>query len=77
MFTKELRDGETLGASFYAALACSLAHSCLTLCGPVDDSPPDYSGLWDFPDKNVGMDCHLLLQGIFLTQESNLYLLHW
>ena len=32
---------------------------------------------WDFPDKNTGMGCHLLLQGIFLTQGSNLHLLHW
>ena len=30
---------------------------------------------WDFPNKNTGGDCHALLQGIFLTQESNLCLL--
>ena len=28
----------------------------------------------DFPDKNTGAGCHFLLQGIFLTQGSNLYL---
>ena len=27
--------------------------------------------LWDFPDKNTGLGCHFLLQGIFLTQELN------
>ena len=27
--------------------------------------------LWDSPDKNIGVGCHLLLQGIFLTQGSN------
>ena len=27
--------------------------------------------------KNTGVDCHFLLQGIFPTQESNLWLLHW
>ena len=27
--------------------------------------------------KNTEMDCHSLLQGIFLTQGSNLHLLHW
>ena len=27
---------------------------------------------WDFPDKSAGVDCHFLLQGIFLTQESKL-----
>ena len=26
---------------------------------------------WDFPGKNTGMGCHFLLQGVFLTQESN------
>ena len=31
---------------------------------------------WYFPGKNVGVDCHFLLQGIFLTQESNPGLLH-
>ena len=35
---------------------------------------------WDSPGKSTGMDCHALLQGIFLTQGSNphlLSLLHW
>ena len=32
---------------------------------------------WDFPSKNNGVCCHFLLQGIFLTQESNPRLLHW
>ena len=32
--------------------------------------------LWDFPDKSTGVGCHFLLQGIFLTQGSNLGLLH-
>ena len=31
---------------------------------------------WDFPGKNMGVSCHFLLQGIFLTQESNLGLPH-
>ena len=31
---------------------------------------------WDFSGKNTGIDCHFLLQGIFLTQGSNLCLLH-
>ena len=26
---------------------------------------------WDFPGKNTGMGCYLLLRGIFLTQGSN------
>ena len=31
---------------------------------------------WDFLGKNTGVGCHLLLQGIFLTQGSNTGLLH-
>ena len=31
---------------------------------------------WDFLDKNTGVDCHFFLQGTFLTQGSNLCLLH-
>ena len=31
----------------------------------------------EFPDRNAGMGCHFLLQGIFLTQGSNTCLLHW
>ena len=36
--------------------------------------------LWNFPVKNTGGGCHFLLQGIFLTQGWNPYLLsllHW
>ena len=32
---------------------------------------------WDFPGKITGVDYHVLLQGIFLTQGLNSYLLHW
>ena len=35
---------------------------------------------WDSPGKSIGVGCHALLQGIFLTQELNLHLLclpHW
>ena len=35
---------------------------------------------WDVPGKNTGVGCHFLLQGIFLTQGSNLrllWLLYW
>ena len=31
---------------------------------------------WDSPGKITGVGCHFLLQGIFLTQELNPYLLH-
>ena len=32
---------------------------------------------WNSLGKNTGVGCHFLLQGIFLTQGSNLGLLHW
>ena len=32
--------------------------------------------LWGSPGKNTGVGCHLLLQGIFLTQGSNPSFLH-
>ena len=31
----------------------------------------------DFPGKNIGVGCHFLLQGIFLTQGLNLHFLLW
>ena len=48
-----------------------VAQSCLILCYPMDCSPPRLCP-WDFPGKNIGVGCHFLLQGIFLTQGSNL-----
>ena len=33
-------------------------------------------GPWDFPGKITGVGCHFLLKGNFLTQGSNLGLLH-
>ena len=32
---------------------------------------------WDFPGKNIGVCCHFLLQGIFLTQKLKSRFLHW
>ena len=51
----------------------------LTLCDPMDCSPPDSSVHGIFPGKNTRVGCHFLLQGIFPTQGSNplfLSLLH-
>ena len=53
-----------------------VAQSCQTLCGPMDCSPPGSSVHEIFPGKNTGVVCHFLLQEIFLTQGSNLCLLH-
>ena len=53
----------------------SLSHVKL-FCNPVD-WPSRLLCPWYFPGKNTGVGCHLLLQGIFLAQGSNLCLLHW
>ena len=42
----------------------------------MDCSLPGSSVRGNFPGKNTGVGCHFLLQGIFLTCESNLCLLH-
>ena len=50
--------------------------SCPTLCDPMNRSLPGSSLHGDSPGKNTGVDCYALLQGIFLTQGSNLCLFH-
>ena len=64
----------------YACIHAKSLQSCLTLCNPVDCSPPGSSVHGDSPGKNTRVGCQALLQGIFLTQGSNpqlLCLLHW
>ena len=53
------------------AVLCLIPQSCLTLCDSMDCSPPGSSVHGDSPDKNTGVDCHALFQGIFPTQGSN------
>ena len=55
---------------------CLVTQLCLTLCDPMDCSPPGSSVHGDCPGKNTRVGCHALLQGIFLTRESNWGLLH-
>ena len=43
---------------------------------PYNRNLPDFLCPWDSPGKNTGVGCHSLLQWIFLTQGSNLGLLH-
>ena len=58
---------------------CMLSHfSCVWLCNPME--PARLLCPWDSLGKNTGAGCLALLQGIFLTQGSNLcilHLLHW
>ena len=50
---------------------CLVTQSCPTLYNPIDCSLPGSSVHGDFPGKNTGVNCHALLQGIFLTQGLN------
>ena len=55
----------------YSNIFCAVcAQPCLTLCHPMDGSPPGSSVHGDSPGKNTGVGCHALLQGIFPTQVS-------
>ena len=56
----------------YRNVCCVLSRSVnVQLCNAIDCSPPGFSVHGDSPGKNIGVGCHALLQGIFLTQGSN------
>ena len=59
-----------------AHIKCSVAQLYLSLCDPMDCSPPDSFVHGIFLGKNNGVGCHFFLQGIFMTQELNPHLLH-
>ena len=75
---KDTALGSVLGTERYFALVkwSKVAQSCPTLCDPMGCSPPRLLCPWIFSGKSTGVECHCLLQGIFLTQGSNLGLLH-
>ena len=54
----------------YIKMLWVVAQSCPALDDPTDCSPPGSSVLGDAPDKNTGMSCYALLQGVFPTQGS-------
>ena len=59
---------------------CVCTLSCIQLFGTPWTIAHRLLSPWDSPDKNTGVGCHFLLQGIFPTQGSNsclLCLLHW
>ena len=53
-------------------LSCSVMSNSLWLYGL---QPTRLLSPWDFPGKNTGVGCHVLLQRIFPTQGFNLHLL--
>ena len=58
------------------AMMCLVPQLCLTLCDPMDCSPPGSSVHGDSLGKNTRVGCYALLQGIFPTQGPNPGLLH-
>ena len=60
-----------------AAAAAKSLQSCLTLCDPIDGSPPGSPCPWDSPGKNPGVDCHFLLQCMKVKSESEVLATPW
>ena len=50
--------------------AAKSVQSCLTLCDPIDSSPPGSPVPGDSPGKNTGVGCHVLLQCMKVKSES-------
>ena len=48
---------------------CMCDQSCLTLCDPMDCSPPGSSVHGDSPGKNTGVGYHGLLQGFYQPRD--------
>ena len=57
-------------------MLCLVAQSCLTLCNPMDCSPPGSSVHGDSPGQDTRVGSHAFLQGIFPTQGLNPGLLY-
>ena len=64
----------TFEIEFLNAVLCyaKSLQSCPTLCDPVGCSLFDSSVQGDSIDRNTGVGCHALLQGIFPTRGLNL-----
>ena len=62
--------GKAPGSRSWGGVVIVVAKSCLTFCDPLDYSPTRLLYPWDFPG-NIGVGCRFLLQGTFLTQETN------
>ena len=67
----------TLSITFNSSPLCVLCHiSCVHLFATPWIIAHQTPLSWNFPGKNTGVGYHFLLQGIFLTQGSNLHFLH-
>ena len=57
-------------------IVCLIVQWCLTLCDPMDCSPPGSSVHANSPGEHTRVGCYTLLQGIFPTQGWKPGLLH-
>ena len=51
----------------YKKICCLVTKSCVTFLQTYERYP---TRPWDFPGKNIGVDYHSLLQGIFPTRDQ-------
>ena len=72
-FKKRLVQVHRVAGSSQSLVSCSVISDCLQ---PHGLQPVRLLSPWDFLGKNTGVDCHFLLQGIFLSQGSNPGLQH-
>ena len=61
---------QSMDSSLLLAAAAKSLQSCLTLCNPIDSSPPGSPRPRDSPGKNTGVGCHFLLQCMKAKSES-------
>ena len=61
---------QSLAESAAAAAAAKSLQSCLTLCDPIDGSPPDFPAPGILQARmNTGVGCHFLLQCMKVKEE--------
>ena len=73
LIKEEFRRVTYLKSQYIVSISCSVVSNSLQHHGLW---PSSLLHPWNSPGKNTGVDCHSLIQGISLTQGSNLGLLH-
>ena len=76
VFALEFLEDYSMPQALLLFVIVLVANSCPTLLWLYGLWPARVLCPWDFPSKNTGVGCHLLLQRNFTTQESNMHLLH-
>ena len=87
IFQEKATEGQSQGSKcldglffffFFLMYVCVCLYAqCPTLCRFWNCSLPGSSVHEDSPGKNIGMDCHTLLQGFFPTQDTQGCIAPW